>query len=97
MTGVGRREERGARGREGECGVVLQQHSSFLRGVSAASRLSKESSRIFNEGNSEELFTEKTFRLKQPRQVRKSAFHTNRFKEIGFVSFYKPSRCWINK
>lgn len=56
-------------GREG--GVVLQQHSSSLRGVNAASQLSKESNSIFNEGYREELFTEKTFQLKQPQRERK--------------------------
>ncbi len=51
--------------------VVLQQHSSSLRGVNAASQLSKESNSIFNEGYREGLFTEKTFRLEEPQQVRK--------------------------
>lgn len=38
--------------------VVLQQHSSSLRGVNAASQLSKEGSSILNEGYRGELFTE---------------------------------------
>lgn len=52
-------------------GLVLQQHSSSVRGVNAASQLSKESNSIFNEGYREESFTEKIFQLKQPQRETK--------------------------
>lgn len=66
MTGGGRGEERRWGG-----GLVLQQHSSSVRGVNAASQLSKESNSIFNEGYREESFTEKIFQLKQPQRETK--------------------------
>lgn len=68
-------------GREG--GVVLQQHSSSLRGVNAASQLSKESNSIFNEGYREELFTEKNISAQTTTARKKISISHKDFKLEG--------------
>lgn len=72
--------------------VVLQQHSSSLRGVNAVSQLSKESNSNFNEGHREELFTEKIFPHKQPQRLRKETFYKCKYKDLRLKLTYKSSR-----